>query len=122
MAAYDISERIRSWVAAAIAQTCMGQEFGYDVRFDAGSVPGVPGTVVNYTVVITLRHPLLGQPPFAGTFTVPVERLGDEQLVRSTAQQAVLQLGKLHKDTLDAVKHGGPAKLQVPPPSQTARN
>jgi len=126
MGATRHGDRIAGWVAGAIAKSCMGQDFGYDVRFDAGRLagngPAAGKLSINYTVIVTLRHPLFGQPPFAGSFTIPVEHLENEQLVTSTAAQAVLQLGKLHKDTLDAIKNGGPAKLQVPPQSQITGN
>jgi len=110
--------RIGGWVADAISTACMGQDFGYDVRFDAGRPIGVNGgpLMIAYTVIITLRHPLLGQPPFAGNFTVAVEKLEDEAGIRAITQHAVMELGKLHKATIDGIKNGPAVKAQPPPP------
>jgi hypothetical protein len=61
MSASDISEELRAWVRAEIDAQCFGEDFGFDVIPQAAVTE--QGPAVQYVIIVTMRSPLLGQPP-----------------------------------------------------------
>jgi hypothetical protein len=95
MAAIDMNAQLRGWVAKAINDGCMGEEFGYDVRWD------LKPPVLYHTVVITMSNPMLGQGPLVQQFKAPVSALR-EDAIRLGVHHVMDQLRELHKQVLSA--------------------
>lgn len=97
MAAADQSEEARAWLRAEIDAQCFGEEFGFDVA------PQVlpDGSGMAYMVLITMRSPLLGQPPLMHMAGVPASRLTAE-IVRQVVTGALRALRELAAQTLSA--------------------
>jgi hypothetical protein len=99
MTAVHIGDQLDAWVAKAINDGAMGEEFWHD---HAGStVMGPVGPSLRYTVIITMKNPLLGQGPLIMPFTVPIGAMR-EDAVRLGVHNAMGQLRELHKQLLDA--------------------
>lgn len=95
MAAIDMNAQLREWVAKAINEGCMGEEFGFDVSW------GIQPPTVVYTLVITMKNPMLGKGPIVMPFTVPLPALR-EDAVRMGVHHTMGQLRGAYKKILDA--------------------
>jgi hypothetical protein len=62
MAAIDIAAKIRSTALAAIEAQCFGEDFGFDCAMALMPNPA-GGVQVMYTLMVSMRSPLLGQGP-----------------------------------------------------------
>jgi hypothetical protein len=62
MSASDISEELRAWMRAEIDAQCFGEDFGFDVIPQATITPQGEAVAL-YVLIVTMRSPLLGQPP-----------------------------------------------------------
>lgn len=93
MAIADQSAAVRALVAAALEKLAFGQDFGFDISCDL--MPGANGQIaVAYTVVTSMRSPLLNQPPM---FTI-----NQIQQVMPTAEQVDLEMANAVKSLRDA--------------------
>ena len=97
MAAIDMSAQLREWVASAINDACMGEDFAFDVRWDT------QGQTLAYTVIVTMPNPMLGQGPLLDRFSAPVSLLR-EDAIRGGVHQLMQQLRGLRKQLLEAPK------------------
>jgi hypothetical protein len=98
MGAVDVTVRLRGWVAAAIEDACMGEEFWYDTDWQIMQTGQTRAMV--YNVVVMMRNPLLGQGPLIMPFQVPITAVR-EDAVRMGVHHAMGELRKLHKQVLD---------------------
>jgi hypothetical protein len=94
MSAVDMTGQLRGWVEKAISDICMGENFGYDVRWD------LQNQMLVYTVVVTMPNPLLGQGPLINRFTAPVGALR-EDAIRLGVHNVMGQLREFHRKQLD---------------------
>jgi hypothetical protein len=95
MAAIDMNAQLRQWIAKAINDACMGEEFGYDVRWD------LKDPLLFYSIVLTMSNPMLGQGPLVQQFKAPIGALR-EDAIRMGVHHVMGQLRALHKQVLDA--------------------
>jgi len=97
MAAFSITERVAGWITDVIkAQTTLsGEEFGYQVT--AGFAMTPQGTTISWLLLMTLRHPLLGQDAL-GASTVITANQPSEAGVREFATTSVELLRKSFED------------------------
>lgn len=95
MAAIDMTAQVREWVAKAIGEASLREDFAFDVRWDTS-----PSTIV-YTVIITMPNPLLGKGPLLNRFTAPVSAIR-EDAIRLGVHTVMQQLREMHKTILDA--------------------
>ncbi len=99
MAAADQSEEARAWLRAEIDAQCFGEDFGFDV---APQLAGTPeGMALQYVIIITMRSPLLGQPPLMHVAGAPVSRLTAE-IVKQIVTSAMRGLRDLSAQTISA--------------------
>lgn len=95
--ATDIAAEIRGWVDDEIDKQAFGEDFGFAVTLAAVMQPGPQGPVrvPVWTVLITMKSPLLGEGPlYHGPvpvgFTVP-----NEETVRAEVAKGLQQLRDL---------------------------
>ena len=102
MVAYDVPQRVGSWIADVInTETEMsGEEIGYAVTWAAWPTP--EGDAVTWTFAMTIRSPFLGKPDLAATTTVQVT-VPSEAGVRHFA---VTSLAKLRSQFGDEKRKG----------------
>jgi hypothetical protein len=84
MTAISMSQQLREWVAKAIEDACLGEDFGYETAWT------VSPPRLTYTVVITMANPLLGQGPIVMPFILPATF--DEATVREGTHHVMGQL------------------------------
>jgi hypothetical protein len=102
MAAIDMNAQLREWVAKAINDGCMGEEFGFDIHWD------LKPPLLYYTVIMTMQNPMLGQGPLVMPVKIPIGAVR-EDAVRAGVHHLMSELRKLHKQVLDA----GPKPVRV---------
>jgi hypothetical protein len=78
MAATDQHDEARAWLRAEIDAQCFGDDFGFDCVLQLAGTP--EGMALQYVIVITMRSPLLGQPPLMHVAGRPVPRLTAEMI------------------------------------------
>jgi hypothetical protein len=103
MAAIDLTGQLRDWVAKAIKEACMGEDFGYETAW------ALKPPRLTYTVVITMPNPLLGQGPVVMPFSLPVGSL-DEDTVRAGVHHVMGELCKIGRQLLE----GPPQRASAP--------
>lgn len=74
MAAIDMTGQLREWVAKAVNDGCLGEDFAWDVRWD------IKAPILAYTVLLSMANPLLGQGPVIQTFQLSVSSLTEEHV------------------------------------------
>lgn len=95
MAATDMSGLLREWVAKAVSDGCLRDDFGWDTRWD------LRAPVFAYTVVLALKNPILGQGPIVQTFQAPISSL-QEDTIREGVHELMTQLRQTRKLVLAA--------------------
>jgi hypothetical protein len=101
MAAIDMTGQLRDWVAQAISDGCMGEDFGFDTTWNVA-----PGSLL-YTVIVTLRNPFLGRGPLLIPFSVPVTKLS-EATIRPAVHTLMAQLRQARSELLAAGSNATP--------------
>jgi hypothetical protein len=95
----DQDAEVRDLVEASISRRRMGVEYGFDVTWQPvqAQLPnGAVQIVVVYTIVLTRRSPLLGQPALYHLAQVPSPRPTAEQVDEQVAD-GIRQLAALHE-------------------------
>lgn len=83
MAAIDTAGRIRAAALAAIERECLGEDFGFDAAL--ALVPGPSGPQVMYTLVVTMRSPLLSQGPLMNVTQIASASPSAEQVEQAVS-------------------------------------
>jgi hypothetical protein len=110
MAAAGIAAKIRGTALTAIGKQCLGEDYGFDAASSVVQGPG--GLAVIYTLVITGRSPLLGQPPLAHVVQIPFADPPAEA-VEQAVTDAIRQLREASANLL-ARQNGKPPQLVSP--------
>lgn len=84
MAAIDVAAKVRTTALAVVERACLGEDFGVDST--ATLVPGPTGVVVVYTLVLSLRSPLLGQGPLVVMMQIPSPNPSTEQVEHAVTE------------------------------------
>jgi hypothetical protein len=79
---YDIAERIRTAIAAAIRECAPAEEFGYALTMGAMGTPQGQD-VIAWILLITCRSPLLGQPDLGCTSKFAGNTVSDADVTRA---------------------------------------
>jgi len=95
MAAIDMTGQLREWVAKAVNDGCLGEDFPWDVRWD------IKAPMLAYTVIVGISNPMLGQGPVLQPFQVPVTALR-EDIVREGVHEAMTMLRATRRKLLAA--------------------
>lgn len=115
MTAVRTSELLATWVASEIEAQALGEDFGYETSWRLARTPqGAP--VMSYDVVVTLRHPLLGQHPLTAHAPVPAQAV-IEATVREVVAGMMALLRTQHRDLLAGLKKGTAQSFTGPAPS-----
>ena len=109
----DQSAEIREQVAEAISPRAFGVDYGFDVCWMAAQVPTAQGPRMMpvYTILITRRSPLLGQPALSHLAQIPFARPTAEQI-----EQQVAEGLRLLAELFETLK-----KPPAAPPAQNGR-
>lgn len=108
MGAIDMDAKVRSAAVAAIDKGCFGEDFGIDTSAVVAPTP-TGGAVVLYTLILTLRSPLLGQGPLVNITQIPSPNPTSEQV-----EQAVTQAMKGLRDMSSKILAGDNAAAVHP--------
>jgi hypothetical protein len=84
----DQSAEVREQVAEAIAARTLGVDYGFDVAWMPVQMntPQGPRMMPVYTILITRRSPLLGQPALSHLAQIPFARPTAEQIEQQVAE------------------------------------
>lgn len=104
MSASDITSELRAWLAAEIDAQCFGEDFGFDVAMQAAMTP--QGAAVQYVLIVTMRAPLLGQPPLVHVAAIASPRPSRDD-IKQVVTGGLQGLRKLSAQVL-AGANGGP--------------
>jgi hypothetical protein len=84
MAAIDTAAKVRSAALSAAERQCFGEDFGIDASASLGQGPG--GVMVVYTLIVTMRSPLLGQGPLVNITQIPSPDPSAEQVEQAVTK------------------------------------
>lgn len=109
MAAIDIAAKVRAAALATVDKQCFGEDFGVDASAVAVQGP-TGGVMVLYTLIVTMRSPVLGQGPLVNVTQIPSPHPTSEQVEQavSKAMQGLRDLASkiLTGDDTAAVQPG----------------
>lgn len=113
MGAFSIRDQVTGWLVNAIAAEAGigGEDFGYEVTCQFQVTP--KGNAPVWGLLMTLRHPLLGQPALGASVTVNAN-VPDERGVREFAASSVKLLRKSFEDAKKQVFAKGNGHGEVP--------
>jgi hypothetical protein len=103
MSAIDVAAKVRAAALAAVDKGCFGEDFGVDTTAVVAQSPGGSAMVV-YTLIVSMRNPLLGQGPLVTITQIPFPHPSAEQV-----EQAVTQAMKGLRDLSSEILAGGNA-------------
>jgi hypothetical protein len=101
MSAIDVSAKVRAAALAAVDKGCFGEDFGVDASAVVAQSPA-GGAVILYTLIVSMRSPLLGQGPLVNVTQIPSPHPTAEQV-----EQAVTQAMKGLRDLSTEILNGG---------------
>lgn len=84
MAAIDVAAKVRAAALATVGKSCLGEDFGVDAT--ATLVQSPTGVVVVYTLILSLRSPLLGQGPLVVMMQIPSPNPATEQVEHAVSE------------------------------------
>lgn len=104
----DLEQEVRGWVAAVISAQRFGQDFGYALTWGPAQTPG--GLMISWTILVTLRSPLLGQPPIGHVVQLVSPSALTEAAVTQAVSGAITALRAAHEQAKrpPAAPPGGP--------------
>lgn len=108
MGAIDTGAKVRTAALAAVDKGCFGEDFGVDATADLAQTPA-GATVVVYTLILTMRSPLLGQGPLVVITQIPSPSPTAEQV-----EQVVTQAMKTLRDMSSRILAGDNATAIQP--------
>jgi hypothetical protein len=101
MAAQSMSDQLREWVAKAIQDACLGEDFGYETAWT------LTPPRLTYTVLITTASPLIGQGQILMPFNVPSSAL-NEETVRAGVHHVMGELRSTARKLIQGPAHRAP--------------
>lgn len=106
MAAIDVTAKVRAAAMAVVDKTCFGEDFGVDATATLVQAPG--GVAVAYTLILSMRSPLLGQGPLVTITQIPSPNPTGEQV-----EQAVTEAMKGLRDLSSKILTDGNAASKL---------
>lgn len=106
MSAIDVAAKVRSAALAAVDKGCFGEDFGVDAT--ATLVESPNGAVVVYTLIVSMRSPLLGQGPLVTITQLPSPHPSAEQV----EQAVTVAMKSLRDASTQILSDGNTAAVQ----------
>ena len=106
MAATDITAQVKAWAIAAAGAQAFGEDLGVDATWAAA--PTTQGVQVAFTLLVTMRSPLLGQGPLFSMTQLATPQPSQEQVDNAMAEM-LRQIRELSRQVL-AGANGGARK------------
>jgi hypothetical protein len=97
MAALDITAQVKAWAVTAVSAQAFGEDFGVDAAWAV--VPAPAGAQVLFTLLVTMRSPLLGQGPLFCLSQLATPQPTQDQVEQAVAEQ-LRQLRELSRSVL----------------------
>jgi hypothetical protein len=111
----DLGAQAKAWALDEAAKHCLTEDFGVDVCWSpqAAQTPQGVQMIPGWVLLITMRNPLLGQPPIYHLAPVGIPVTGEEQM-RAEVGKGIRMLRDLAATQLAGINGGAPKMPLIP--------